>query len=71
MAEDPQANLARLYVEEFLRSKRLTTETVRDLPPETARRMMVEASTYAALKLAEMEKKSQMAHELHGNPPSD
>ncbi len=71
MMQDPHAHLARMYVEEFLRSKGLDAERVRDLPPETARRMMVEASTYAALKLAEMEKKSQVIQELHGGSPSD
>ena len=71
MMQDPQAHLARMYVEEFLRSKGLTVETVRDLPPEITHQIMVEASTYAALKLAEMEKKSQVARELHGGSQSD
>ena len=71
MMQDPQAQLARMYVEEFLRSKGLTAESVRDLPAETAHQMMVGASTYAALKLAEMEKKSQIVQELHGGSQSD
>jgi hypothetical protein len=71
MMQDPQAHLARKYVEEFLRSKGLSAESVRDLPPEIAHRMMVDASTYAALKLAEVEKKSQIVQDLHGGPTSD
>ena len=69
--QDPQAVLARLYVEEFLRSKGLTVETVRDLPTESAHRIVVEASTYAALKLAEVENKSQVIHDMHGGSQSD
>lgn len=71
MMQDPQAQLAKMYVEEFLRSKGLTVETVHDLPTETTHQIMVEVSTYAALKLAEVEKKSQVIHELHGGSQSD
>ena len=66
MSQDPQARLAELYVTEFLRAKGLTIESVRELPTERAHQIMIEASTYAALKLAEVEKKSQMAKELSG-----
>jgi len=69
--QDPQAHLARMYVEEFLRSKGLTAATVHDLPPETTHQIMVEASTYAALKLAEVEDKSQVSQELHGGSQAD
>ncbi len=71
MMHDPQAQLAKMYIEGFLRSKGLTVETVHDLPTETAHQIMVEASTYAALKLAEMERKSQVIHELHADSQSD
>ena len=66
MSQDPQGRLAELYVTEFLRAKGLTIESVRGLPAELAHQIMIEASTYAALKLAEVEKKSQMAKELSG-----
>jgi len=71
MMQDPQAQLAKMYVEEFLRSKGLTVEMVHDLPSETARQIMVEASTYAALKLAEVENKSQVIQDMHGGSQSD
>ncbi len=32
--EDPQAQLARLYIEEYLRSKSFTTKSLRDLPEQ-------------------------------------
>ncbi len=66
MSQDPQGRLAELYVTEFLRAKGLTIESVRELPAERAQQIMIEASTYAALKLAEVEKKSQMARDLSG-----
>ena len=71
MMEDPQAQLARLYIEEYLRSKSFTTKTLRDLPEEQARRLMVEASTYAALKLAEVETRAHMMGEIHSTSPTE
>jgi hypothetical protein len=69
--EDPQAQLARLYVEQYLRSKSFTTKTLRDLPEEQTRRLMVESSTYAALKLAEVETRAEMMGEIHSNSPTE
>ena len=69
--EDPQMALARFYVEQYLRSKSFTTKSLRDLPEEQARRLMVEASTYAALKLAEVETRAHMVGDIHGNPQSE
>jgi hypothetical protein len=66
MLQDPQARLAESYVTEFLREKGLTAESLRELSAERVRQIMVEASTYAALKLAEVETKSRMAQDLHG-----
>jgi hypothetical protein len=60
-----------MYVEEFLRDKGLTAESLADLLAERTRQIMVEASTYAALKLAEVENKSQLAHELECVSQSD
>lgn len=71
MSQDPQGRLAELYVTEYLRAKGLTVEQVRELPAERAQQIMIEASTYAALKLAEVEKKSQMARELSGGSGND
>ncbi len=69
--QDPQAQLAKMYVEEFLRDKGLTAESLADLLAERTRQIMVEASTYAALKLAEVENKSQLTYELDGVSQSD
>jgi hypothetical protein len=36
------------------------------LPKEQAKRLMIEASTYAAMKLAEVDTKARAIQELHG-----
>jgi hypothetical protein len=69
--EDPQAQLARSYIEEYLRSKSFTTKSLRDLPEAEARRLRVEASTYAALKLAEVETRAHMMGEIHSTSPTE
>ena len=69
--EDPQMALARFYVEQYLRSKSFTTKSLHDLPEEQVKRLMVEASTYAALKLAEVETRAHMVGDMHGDPQSD
>ncbi len=69
--EDPQMALARFYVEQYLRSKSFTTKNLHDLPEDQVRRLMVEASTYAALKLAEVETRAHMVGDIHGNAPAE
>jgi hypothetical protein len=63
---DPQEQLARMYIEEFLRGKGYTFETVRQLPADQAKKIMAEASTYAACKLAEVERRAHIVEEIHG-----
>ncbi len=64
--EHPQEQLAEMYVDEYLRSKGHTMKSVRELPEEQAKKIMIEASTYAAMKLVEVEKRAQMVHDLRG-----
>lgn len=66
MMEDRQAQLARMYVEEFLRGKGYTWESVRRLPEDEAKRIMTEASTYAAVKVAEVQARAHVEREIHG-----
>lgn len=63
---DPQEKLASMYIEEFLRGKGYTFESVRQLPEEQAKKVMAEASTYAACKLAEVERRAHIMDEIHG-----
>jgi hypothetical protein len=64
--QNPQEQLAQMYIEEYLRTKGLTMKSVRELPEEQARKVMIEASTYAATKLCEVEKRAQMMSDLKG-----
>ncbi len=64
--QDPTAQLGKMYIEEFLRSKGHTWESVCQLPKEEAKKLMTDASTYAAVKLAEVYAKAHTVEELHG-----
>ncbi len=64
--EDPTAKLERMYIEEYLRTKGHTWESVHALALEERRRILTEASTYASVKLAEVEGKAKVIEELHG-----
>jgi hypothetical protein len=64
--QDPQEKLAQMYVEEYLRGKGQTMQTLLKLPEADAKRIMTEASTYAAMKLCEVERRAAIIHEIHG-----
>ena len=64
--QDPQEKLERMYVEEFLRSCGYTWESANALPEAERKKILTEASTYAAVKLAEVEGKARVVDELHG-----
>lgn len=64
--EDPEAKLATVYIDEYLRSKGQSLESICNLPKEQAKQLMIEASTYAAIKLAEVDTKAHMIKEIHG-----
>ncbi len=64
--QDPQEQLARMYIDEFLRGRGYTFDSVRQLPADQAKKIMAEASTYAACKLAEVERRAHIVDEIHG-----
>lgn len=64
--EDPEAKLATAYIEEYLHNHGYTLETICNLPKEQAKQLMIEASTYAAVKLAEVDTKARAIKEIHG-----
>ena len=64
--EDKQAELARTFIEERLQSQGYSFKTICDLPPDVARRVMIDASVYASVKMAEVEDKAHFVHSLHG-----
>lgn len=64
--EEPQAALERKYIEEYLYRKGYTLQSLQELPEEEAKQLMTEASIYASTRLAEVETKKHLLHELHG-----
>jgi len=64
--ELPTAKLERMYIEEYLRSKCLSLADLKKLPPVEARKLMIEASTWASTKLAEVETRADFVRDLHG-----
>ena len=67
---DPQAQLERAFIDEFLRDRGCDLSTVDRRPPDERRSLMVGASQYAATKLAEIDARAAYLDELHG-PPRD
>jgi hypothetical protein len=65
--EDKQAELARSFIEERLKGQGYSLKTICQLPEEEARRIMIDASVYASVKLAEVEDKAHFVHSIHGS----
>ena len=63
--EDPEGPLETALIEEFLRARGLDSVVLQTLPPDTAKRVLTEASVYAATKLAEIEARAHFVHEIH------
>lgn len=64
--EDPQAMLERSYIQAFLKTKGLSIQDLAGLPEDIAKALMTEASKYASSKLVEVEMRSKLIHDLHG-----
>ena len=64
---DPEGRLENAFIEEYLRSQGLDRATLRALPDEEAKRLLVAASVYAAAKLAEVDSRAHFVHEIHGS----
>ncbi len=64
--QDPQEKLAQMYVDEYLKGKGYSVKSLCKLTEEEAKKIMAEASTYAACKLAEAEHRARIMDEIHG-----
>ena len=62
---DQTAPLERALIAEFLERRGLTIATLSQLPEDDARALMREASSYASMRLAEVESRAHYIHELH------
>ena len=62
--DETRAILEKGIIDEFLKNKGYTRESLKKLPPEDARRIMTEASIYASGKLTEIETKAHYRQEI-------
>ena len=63
--EEIHALLERCLIEEYLKSKGYTRESLKRLPDGEAQQIMKEASTYASGKLSEIEIRARFTEDLH------
>ncbi len=64
--EDPEGTLETGLIEGFLRARGLDRASLHALPDEDVKRILTEASVYAATKLAEVESRAHFVHVIHG-----
>jgi hypothetical protein len=64
-AEDPEGQLERAFIDEFLQARGYAPGTLHTLPEDQARKLLTAASVYAATKLAEVEAKAHFVHDIH------
>lgn len=69
--EDRQTQLSRMYLEEYLRGKGHTWQSVRKLPEAAGKQILIEASTYVAIKLAEVEARARVEQEIRGGTTAE
>lgn len=67
-ARSSYAALERAYIEEYLRSQRVSLAELHSLPEARRRALMRDASSYASMKLSEVEARSHLIEEMHGGP---
>jgi hypothetical protein len=61
----PQSSLERQLIIDFLKDKGYRLEDLKTLPRSRARKLMIQACTYASLRLAEIEARSQFRQRTH------
>ena len=64
--EDPQARLERALIDQFLMERGSSLATVGGQPQAEQKRLMTQASLYAAGRLAENDARAAYLHDLHG-----
>jgi hypothetical protein len=63
--EDPEGDLERALIAEFLRERGVDLHALHTLPEADAKHLLTEASVYAAGKLAEIGARSHYVHDIH------
>ena len=62
---DPEGQLENALIEEFLRARGLDQSALHALPEDEAKRVLTEASVYAATRLAEVEARAHFVRAIH------
>jgi len=65
LVEHPKIDLEMLYIDEYLHEKGYSIKELNALPELEATRLMIEASQYASLKLAELESRARLRTKIH------
>jgi hypothetical protein len=64
--EDPNAQLERAFMDEYLRTQGHQLRTLHALPADQVKTLLRAATLYAAVKLAEVEARASYVHDIHG-----
>ena len=64
--DDVHAELEKHFIDEYLRNNNQTRESLRTLQADKAHKIMIEASTYASGKLAEIESRERYTQNVKG-----
>jgi hypothetical protein len=68
-SQDPEGELERALIGEFLRAHGHEHRSVEALPEPEQKRLLEAASVYAAGRLTEIDARARFVHELHGERP--
>lgn len=66
---DRQEKLAHAFIEEYLSGEGYALSTLHELPPDKARALMVKASVYSSIRLAEIEERARLVESWHHAMP--
>jgi hypothetical protein len=64
-SDAPLGQLERSLIDEFVRSRGHSHESLGQLPEAERERLLREASLYASVRMAEVESRSHYVHEIH------
>lgn len=65
--EDKTAQLERAFIDEYLRARGHSRETLDRLPDTERHKLIRDACVYAGSRLSEIESRAHLIHELHAD----
>jgi hypothetical protein len=64
----PLAQLERTFIDEYLRTRGYDPATLASLPEQELHAVLADASVHASARLTEIESRSRLLHDIHGEP---